>query len=882
MRSLINGVRQSTASQFVRQPGFSSGHDFSRAAASPQRHGLQPLRGRLFPPVGLNCIHHRKSSFPLAQSFTLGNTGSNKFFQPPSGGFSLYALFLLGLFALLAFPAHVLAQAEASIQGTVVAQADGSFLPGSAIRLEGITVPAALTATAGPDGRFAFQRLVPGEYTLIVTRPDFSEERMLLSLKPRDVRSVTVELSLAAVQQTVVVEGSLADVSPTYSPSSTAIQSQTFDELPLAQRNNLPDVIVTSTPGMIRGHDDFVHIRGHEVALNPFINGVSFWENPHSAFSSGLGADYIQSVNVMTGGFSAEYGNRFGGVLDVVTKSGFTMNHNGSLTLGVGTALRNNIGVEFGGHTGRAAFYLNVGGFASGRFLSPPDPRAIHDTGRGVRSFLQLDFNVDPSNFLKLIVMGDGASFELPKSERDELLRPNFNNFQRTRSQSLIFSWDHVRSAETLFHTSFYQKWSRVLMLSNPDQYGAKLDADRTLGTFGVKTDVTRFYGRHAFKAGIDLVQLRPEENFSYLAQPWIDFTHLPEVNENHIHFRGPNLGAGIPRPVNFHERETGGQVSLYLQDKIQLTRGLTADIGLRFDRYSLAISEHHFSPRLNLAYRFDSGAVLYGSYNHFFVPPPVENVLASSAGLTQFISEVGEPLPAVRPIKENQFELGVTQPIARLLRVGLTGYYRISNDPSHTVLFPDSRFYTYANFDQGEAYGMEIKAEMPRISATGLSSYFNYALGRVYFHNPIQAGFITEAEHIEEANRFLAPMDQTHTLTAGFTYRNRRTGLWGSMAFEYGSGTPGSHEEAGAEEEGGHEHGPVVGGCEARCPSHFTQNLTLGWDTMWDRDVPLLTFQFNIENLSDNLYLISKESTFVQGQYSIPRLISGSVKFRF
>ena len=96
-------------------------------------------------------------------------------------------------------------------------------------------------------------------------------------------------------------------------------------ELPLTQRTNLPDAIVTAAPGMIRGHDDFVHIRGHEVALNPFINGVQFWENAHAVFSPGLGVDYIESMNVMTGGYSAEYGNRFGGILDVVTKSGFTI-----------------------------------------------------------------------------------------------------------------------------------------------------------------------------------------------------------------------------------------------------------------------------------------------------------------------------------------------------------------------------------------------------------------------------------------------------------------------------------------------------------------------------------------------------------------------------
>jgi outer membrane receptor protein involved in Fe transport len=39
---------------------------------------------------------------------------------------------------------------------------------------------------------------------------------------------------------------------------------------------------------------------------------------------------------------------------------------------------------------------------------------------------------------------------------------------------------------------------------------------------------------------------------------------------------------------------------------------------------------------------------------------------------------------------------------------------------------------------------------------------------------------------------------------------------------------------------------------------------------------------QFNVENLTNNVYLVSKESTFVQGQYSIPRMYSGSLRFRF
>jgi outer membrane receptor protein involved in Fe transport len=202
-----------------------------------------------------------------------------------------------------------------------------------------------------------------------------------------------------------------------------------------------------------------------------------------------------------------------------------------------------------------------------------------------------------------------------------------------------------------------------------------------------------------------------------------------------------------------------------------------------------------------------------------------------------------------------------------------------------HAVLFPDARFYAYANFDKGKAYGLEMKAELPAIPVLGVSGYFNYALGRVWFYNPVTAGFITEADHLSERGPFLAPMDQTHTLTSGLIYRNRPTRVWTSLAFEYGSGTPGSHDAGDhADDPGteGHVHAPVPGGCGVRCPEHFTQNLSIGWDAISHGEQPRLTLQLNVENLTNHVYLISKESTFTQGQYSIPRLFSGSLKIRF
>ncbi|MBI4464379.1 MAG: TonB-dependent receptor, partial [Acidobacteria bacterium] len=628
-----------------------------------------------------------------------------------------FAVLLVGWFVFLSMAPRAQAQGEGALHGVVVAKADGSALPDTAVKLEGVSIPATLQTTTADDGHFGFQRLIPGDYMLVVSRQDFAEEKIPFTLKPREVKNITAELSLQAVTQAVEVTAEAPQVATTYSPSSTVLQAQRVEDLPMAERNNLPDMIAISAPGMIRSHDDFVHVRGNEIALNTFINGVSFWENPHAVFSSGLSPDIIQSVNVMTGGFSAEYGNRFGGVVDAVTKSGFSMNNEGALTLGLGNALRHNASVEYGGHTDQAAYYLYSSGFESARFLSPNDPRSIHDTGRGMHNFLQLDFNASPNDFLKVVLMGDGTNFQIPKTSVDDQVRPWIDASQRTRQQTAVFTWGHSFSKDTLLDTSVYQRWSRSRLLPAvptppaggsaayaSSQLSTYASSESILQTFGLKSDLTRFIGRHTIKSGLDAVLLRPEEDLFFYGEGYVRLTH--ELGLPHVHLRGPNRG-----PIVFSGEETGGQISLYLQDKIQVTNGLTADIGLRYDRYSLAMSTFHFSPRLNLAYTFaKTGTVLHASYGHFFTPPPAENVLISSAGLTRYLQDFPEALPPLRPVIGNQVELGVTHPFHRNFHVGLTGYYRNDNNPVHTVVFPDSRIYAYANFDKGRAYGMEVK----------------------------------------------------------------------------------------------------------------------------------------------------------------------------
>ena len=390
-----------------------------------------------------------------------------------------------------------------------------------------------------------------------------------------------------------------------------------------------------------------------------------------------------------------------------------------------------------------------------------------------------------------------------------------------------------------------------------------------------MKADVTRTVGRHTLKAGIDGVRLQPQETLMYDYAGYRELTHL--LGLPHIHVSN--------NAMSFAGRETGGQLSVYAQDTLQFGR-VTADLGVRLDHHSLVISATHVSPRVNLAVQALDTAVLHASYNRFFVPPPIEGVLSSGAGLTRSIAEIGGPLPAPQPTIEDQVEFGVTAPL-RLFQVAVTGYFRVSDEPVHTTVWPDSRIYSYASFDQARAYGLEVKADAPGLARYGVAAFVNYALGRVYFYNPVTGGFVTEAGHVTGTSRFLAPMDQTHTMTGGLTYSHTRTGFWVGAAVEYGSGTPMGHgggDHPHGEGEADHDHGaPPAPHQTVRVPAHFTGNLSAGFDLLRNTmRRSKLSLRVDVENIANRPYLIAQEGEFSGTQFSNPRLVSLSVRFRF
>ena len=783
-----------------------------------------------------------------------------------------HALTVLGL-VVLAGVVPLRAQTDGAIRGQVVATADGSAVEGSILTLTSTATGSTTRALTEASGGFAFSSVTPGEYVLSVSAEGFGMRQLRFLLEPREVRTLTISLEVGRVEFSLEVTGNVATIPSTHSPSSTTLTAERLESMPVFQRTNLPDAIVTLAPGMIRGHDDFVHIRGHEVALNPLINGVSFWENTHVMFSAGVSPDVIETANAMTGGFPAEYGNRFGGVVDIVTRSGLRMENRGAVNVSGGGAGRRSAGADIGGSRGRFGYFAVGSVLEADRFISPPAPEAIHDHARSGHAFVQFDGSLGSLGLLRTVLMGAGNDFEIPVTPRDVNLRPMATARQDTRQQTGIVGWTSA-IGEAAVSASFYQRWSRLRLFAAEGPLTAQAQLERRLVTLGAKSDVSRFIGRHALKAGLDVVGLRPTESLAYDDQGYVEFTHL--VGLPHTHVTGQS--------VAFAGTKSGGQVSAYFQDGIQIGSHMTADVGLRVDHYDLLAAATHASPRVNLAFQVGRATVLHTSYNHFFVPPPIEGVLSSGAGLTRSIEEIGVAIPGIAPTVEDQFEAGIATSRGRL-QLALTSYYRETDNPVHTTVWPDSRIYSYASFERARAYGLEAKADVRSLRPSGFTGYANYALGRVYFYNPVTGGFVTEAAHLTETNRFLAPMDQTHTLTGGVTYRDGGRGVWLGSTLEYGSGTPMGHGGPGHVHAAGvaaHEDVPASG-VAARVPGHFTMSGSAGLN-LWRDPIrrARLTLQLDVENITNNVYVVAQEGEFSPAQFSLPRVVSLSARFKF
>src|SRR5213079_3523408 len=154
------------------------------------------------------------------------------------------------------------------------------------------------------------------------------------------------------VRQSVEVSARYLTVDPEKTGSSYTFSRQDLERLPDPMVETTNDLVNNLMPGASDSHDNFLAVRGTEFSLHEFINGVSFLDNTQPQFSPGISPQIFETVDLMTGGFTPEYGNRFGGVLDIATRSGRNLNGHGTLNYYGATEDNHDLSGDVGGAAG--------------------------------------------------------------------------------------------------------------------------------------------------------------------------------------------------------------------------------------------------------------------------------------------------------------------------------------------------------------------------------------------------------------------------------------------------------------------------------------------------------------------------------------------------
>lgn len=170
------------------------------------------------------------------------------------------------------------------------------------------------------DGRFWLRGLPPGTHTLKARYISYAEGSATFTVRPGDILEVDFFLDIDPVQLAALdvrAERKLLSIQET--GTARRLSGDEIDALPM---DNVVEMVALQ-PGVVL-EDNEIHIRGGRADDTQFLlDGIGV-NDPLAAGRYGVNVneDLINEIEVLTGGFSAEYGQAVSGVVNVSTKDG--------------------------------------------------------------------------------------------------------------------------------------------------------------------------------------------------------------------------------------------------------------------------------------------------------------------------------------------------------------------------------------------------------------------------------------------------------------------------------------------------------------------------------------------------------------------------------
>src|SRR4030095_6410189 len=233
---------------------------------------------------------------------------------------------LVSVLAILIFTAVGTAQNShdetGSVRGAVVTVGpDGQSynIPGATVRLKR-NVQFAETI-ANDAGEYEFTNLSPGDYVLEASSEGFQASSKPINIHSGEIVSENISMQVADITASVTVATAAEGVTVGDTATDNSVKQKTLQTLPLPNEQLLEALPLV--PGVVRGPDGQINMNGARTSQSSMtVNSANVNDPVTGQFAFNLPIEAVDSVQVLTNPYGAEYGQFTGGLTAIATRSG--------------------------------------------------------------------------------------------------------------------------------------------------------------------------------------------------------------------------------------------------------------------------------------------------------------------------------------------------------------------------------------------------------------------------------------------------------------------------------------------------------------------------------------------------------------------------------
>ena len=692
------------------------------------------------------------------------------------------------MFALLAaFAAgFALGQTNSGIIGGAVKDPTGALIPGASVTITNSVSGFTRTMVSDGSGEFRFYNLPFDPYRITATARGFagsSQTVQIVSTVP-----TTADISLQpSASSTVTVEAGeiLAENDPNF---HTDIDRSTIDRLPIESvSSQLSSIVTLASPGVAADSNGLLHGLGDHNEVSFSVDGQPITDQQSKVFSNELPASAVQSIEVLDGAPSAEFGDKTSLIIKVTTRSGYgNKTPRGSVSASYGTFGTTGVGGDLAYGGDKWGNFIAIDGLQSGRFLDAPEFAVMHDKGNEQNVFDRVDFNLSKISSMHINTQYTHSWFQTPNTyDTSAVFDQNGNPVgatdQRSKIQtfSLQPTYNRVLGGNADFNFGPYVRFDSYHYYPSKNPLAdlgplqqETLAQQRSLTNIGAHTELSYLKGRHNVTFGGMYEQTFLRENLQFgLVDPTLNNPAGSSFNPVLAPYDLTRGG----HTYGYHGQTDVKQLALYAKD--QITAGnFLINVGIRGDSYNGLAIQKVAEPRIGVSYKIKgTGTVLRLSYARTQETPFNENLVLSSNGCQDRVVQavfltIGPCNPApFNPGFRNEFHAGLQQSFGKHLVVSGDYITKYTHNAYDFSIFGATPVFFPIEWKNSKIPGFAFSADLT--PARGLSASFNMSSVAARFFNPQIGGVGATIAQGGTNYPFRIDHDQRFNQTTRFQY---------------------------------------------------------------------------------------------------------------